>query len=92
MIAYNATSWTKGMDAQKAKVAILISYKLKWSHLFVYAPGVFLRRVDDAQILYRMVTPQKYLVLAYYNFVNFFPVLDFLNAVVFETHVVSVFH
>jgi hypothetical protein len=36
------------MDAQKAKVAILISFKLKWSHLFVYAPGVFLRRVDDA--------------------------------------------
>jgi hypothetical protein len=45
---YNAAIRTEGMDAQKAKVAILISYKLKWSHLFVYAPGVFLRRVDDA--------------------------------------------
>ena len=61
MIEYSTATWTKGSDAQKVKVSILISCKLKWSHLFVRAPGVFLRRVDDAQILSRMVTPQLYL-------------------------------
>jgi hypothetical protein len=63
----------KGSDAQKAKVAILISLKLKWSHLFVYGPGVFLHRADDPQILLRMVTPQKYLVISLYNVDSYIP-------------------
>ena len=47
MMKYSAASKAKGIAAKKAKVAILISLKLKWSHLLVYTPGVFLRRADD---------------------------------------------
>jgi hypothetical protein len=50
MMKYSDASRMNGSDAKRANVPILISLKLKWSHLFVSRPGIA-HRIDDLEIL-----------------------------------------